>query len=90
MQAYIFPVHQCSVCTFLEAILCHEAFLQSSAHSLVGNSQDTNFLLDRRMALGHTRSNLSQRWLLALGFCTSVSYHKVQSLVSCMHKNEKK
>ena len=27
MQAYIFPVHQCSVCTFSEAILCHEASL---------------------------------------------------------------
>lgn len=27
MKAYIFPVHQYSVCTFLEAILCHEASL---------------------------------------------------------------
>lgn len=85
-QAYIFQAHQCSVCTFSTAVLCHGAALQSSVHSLVGNSQDTNSVPDRRMALGHTKSSPSQKWLSVLEFCTALSYHKVQFPVFCIKR----
>lgn len=87
-KAYIFPVHQCFVCTFSTAVLCHAVALQSSAHSLVGNFLDTSSLPGRKMVLDHTKSSPGQKWLLVLGFCTVVSCHKVQFLVSWMQNGE--
>ena len=83
--AYIFPSHQYSVCTFSTAIPCHRVTLQNGEHSLAGNFQDKDSETGRRMALGHTKSSLDQKWLLALGFCIAVSCHKVQFLVFCAH-----
>ena len=85
-QAYIFQAHQCSVCTFSTAIPCREAALQSSVHSLVDNSQDTNSAPNRRMALGHTKSSPSQKWLMVLEFYTAVSCHRAQFPVFCIKR----
>ena len=38
------------------------------------------------MALGHTKSSPSQKWLSVLEFCTAVSYHKVQFPVFCIKR----
>ena len=73
------------MCTFSTAIPCHGVTLQNGEHSLAGNFQGKDSEPGRRMALGHTKSSLDQKWLLALGFCIAVSCHKVQFLVFCAH-----